>query len=145
MAGFFCADEEEVALLEGGFEAAQGEGYTVGGSGGGALGDLGLLAGGVAGEELGVGALEKVCGPDGVLVFVGAGVGGDLLAVEEGLPGFAFKAGVAEDEVAEELAGVVVGLTGEVDAEALDVGVEGFRAYGDGGLGSGEGGKEERE
>jgi len=40
-------------------------------------------------------------------------------AVEDGLPGFALEAGIAIDEVAHHLAGVVVALAGDVHAEPL--------------------------
>ena len=135
VAGLVDADEQEVSGVERGFGAGEGERDAVRRRGGGAVGDRAGGAARGAGDHLEAGAGEEAGGPDGVFVVVGTGVCGDALAVEDGLPGLAFKAWVAEGEVAEELAGVIEVLAGEVDAEPLDAGAEGFGTDGDGGGG----------
>ena len=155
-AGLGDADEDEIA----GGETAGGVGKVEGDALRAGCGEAGEhLAGGALakpGDEGVLGAVKEAGGPLGVLVFVGAAGGGDGLAVEDGLPGFGFEAGIAEGEVAEHLAGIVEALAAEIDAEALDVGVEDLGGNGDGGgagfgregfggwLAGGEGGEKER-
>ena len=76
-------------------------------------------------------AVPEAGWPGGIGIAGGAGGWGDLSAAQNAAVVEAFETGIAEDEIAHHLAGVVEGLAAEVDAVAADVRVKNARGEDD--------------
>ncbi len=75
--------------------------------------------------------VEESGWPCAIPVFIGAGSYCRCLALENRLPGLALKAGVAEDKIAQHLAGIVKRLSAQIDAKSLYSCMQHLRPEGD--------------